>query len=66
MALSLQQFLKKPPREEKICGCGQLLAGADPHPSRVIDGEEVCGDCQTNQLSDLIDQHPIGRPMSRI
>lgn len=66
MAISLQEFLKQTPSLRNFYRCGRILVGgADPSPSRVIDSEEVCGDCQTNQISEMIDQHPIGRPMAR-
>lgn len=59
----LEEFLKTEPSVSKKCACGQVMSDAEPLPARIIAGEEVCGDCQSDAISDLIDEHPIGRPM---
>ena len=66
MALFLHEWLDSPPKAAKTCKCGQSLSGADPHTSEVVEGKEVCSDCLTKQVSELIDQHPSGRLMSRV
>lgn len=66
MALSSDSFLNQPPPMGKTCICGEIITGGDPYPSRLINGQEVCGDCQSDEMSKSIDWRPIGRPMSHI
>lgn len=69
MAKSLKEFLEQPPSEpEKCIACGDPLCpipDVDPHPPRRTPAGPICGDCSIEGMSTAIDEHPIGRPMSR-
>lgn len=66
MALSLQEFLKQAPPLQNFCKCGQpLLGDADPSPGKGVEGKEICGDCASDQISEMIDLHPVGRPAAK-
>jgi hypothetical protein len=72
MAISLKQYLAEADRRDLELGhmetcndCGVPLQEAI-HGFRRVGPLAKCSDCYFNQLSDLIDQAPIGRPMSRV
>ena len=45
--------------------CGHSLDIMDKQGGHKIEGKLVCGDCYFDGVGDLIDEYPIGRPMSR-
>ena len=51
--------------QRKLCGCGcrKLLEPRTDGIRHTINGKEVNDDCYFEQVSALIDQHPIGRPI---
>lgn len=67
MALTLAQFLEemKKPQVPKVASCGHILDYMDKEGNYMRGGEQVCADCWYEGISDEIDKHPIGRPMSR-
>lgn len=75
MAYTLVEFLAKAeerdanPDLRNLCaaGCGHEHSGADPIRPVMIPGVGlVCADCLTDAISDMVDTHPIGRPMATI
>lgn len=72
MAMSLVRFIEDAAQRdsehgtiEKCEDCGVPLQEAIYGYRRV--GENAkCSDCYFDEISDLIDQAPIGRPMSRV
>lgn len=69
MATPLSEFVLQEPRksEDNCTACGSTLNWNDPHPpQRVPHLGYVCGDCATEGISRAIDEHPVGRPMSRV
>jgi hypothetical protein len=70
MAISLAQYLAEASqRDRDLAGleccdsCGVPLQEAIQGYRKVC-GKPHCSDCYFSELSDLIDQHPIGRPMA--
>lgn len=72
MALSLAQYLAEAPQRDREDGslekcnvCGVALQEAIQGYRRVGDCAE-CSDCYFDEISAMIDQRPLGRPMSRV
>jgi hypothetical protein len=71
MAMSLAQYLAEADQRDREAGdmekcddCGVPLQEAIYGYRKVGEGAK-CSDCYFDQISDLIDQAPIGRPMAR-
>ena len=72
MAMSLVQYLAEAPQRDRETSptenckeCGVSLQEAIQGYRRVGDFAK-CSDCYFDEISDLIDAAPIGRPMSRV
>ena len=72
MAISLVQYLAEADSRDREAGvtescegCGVPLQEAIQGYRRVGDFAK-CSDCYFDEISDLIDAAPIGRPMSRV
>lgn len=62
--MTLTQFLEemKKPRVPKKASCGHVLDLMDKEGNYTRGGEQICGDCYFEAISEEIDKHPIGRP----
>lgn len=72
MAIALSQYLAEAPQRdleagviEKCSECGVPLQEAI-HGYRRVGAGANCSDCYFCGLSELIDQHPVGKPMARL
>lgn len=72
MAIPLAQYLSEAAHRDQsnsgleLCKvCGVPLQEAI-HGYRHVEGGACCSDCYFDDISDLIDAHPIGRPMGTL
>lgn len=61
----MTNFLKTPLRREPLCQCGEPLGPRVDGIRHTINGKEVCEDCYFDSLGKLVDEHSIGRIITR-
>lgn len=72
MAISLTDYLNDAPKRDKApqgleqCKVCNIPLQEAIHGYRHVQGGACCSDCYFDDISELIDAHPIGRPMGTL
>lgn len=72
MALSLAQYLAQAEQRDQDdsslekCNICKVPLQEAIHGYRRVGDAANCSDCYFDEISDMIDQRPLGRPMSRV